>query len=159
MAAQAPTTVVALLTVHNRCATTERGLLLLDAAAAEAGVALRRVVVDDGSSDGTPEMLTRVRRPGDVVVRGPGDLFWAGGMRRAFAEVEEPFDHLLLLNDDVVLRSDALVSLLDRADGRTDRLVVGQVVDPVSGLPTYGGWGGRAPPPPLGHPPSPPPPG
>jgi GT2 family glycosyltransferase len=48
-----------------------------------------------------------------------------------------------MLNDDVVLRPDALSSLLDRAEGRLDRIVVGQVVDPDSGVPTYGGWRGR----------------
>jgi GT2 family glycosyltransferase len=34
--------------------------------------------------------------------------------------------------------------LLERADGRLDRLVVGQLVDPDSGVPTYGGWRGRS---------------
>jgi GT2 family glycosyltransferase len=135
--------VVAVMTVHDRRDTTERCLELLDAAATAAGVELRRVVVDDGSTDGTSEMLARVRRPGDVVVRGSGDLYWAGGMRRGFEELVEPFDHILMLNDDVVLRPDALVTLLERAGGRRDRLVVGQVVDPVSGAPTYGGYRGR----------------
>jgi GT2 family glycosyltransferase len=151
MTAGVATRVVALLTVHDRCATTERCLALLDAAAAEAGVDLRRIVVDDGSTDGTSEMLARVRRPGDVVVRGTGDLYWAGGMRRAMAEVEESFDHLLLLNDDVVLRPDALAVLLERTGGRRDRLVVGQVVDPDTGAATYGGWRGRTPRRPFGY--------
>ena len=134
--------VLALMTVHNRRETTRRCLELLDVAAA--GVDLRRIIVDDGSTDGTFEMLTQLRRHGDVVVRGPGDLFWAGGMRRAFEEISGPYDHLLLLNDDVVLRPDALSALLSRAAGRRDVLVVGQLVDPVSGLPTYGGWRGRS---------------
>jgi GT2 family glycosyltransferase len=139
----APRRLAVVMTVHNRCDTTERCLELLDAAAAEAGVELRRVVVDDGSTDGTPAMLTRVRRDGDVIVRGPGNLYWAGGMRRGFQEITEPFDHILMLNDDVDLRPDALSTLLERTEGCRDRLVAGQVVDPQTGAPTYGGWRGR----------------
>jgi GT2 family glycosyltransferase len=134
---------VLVMTVHNRCDTTERCLELLDAAAAEAGVALHRVIVDDGSTDGTFSMLTRLHREGDVIIRGSGSLYWAGGMRRAFDGIAAPFDHILMLNDDVVLRPDALLTLLERTDGRRDRLVVGQIVDPVTGAPTYGGWRGR----------------
>ena len=139
------------MTVHNRCATTERGLALLDEAATVAGVALARVVVDDGSTDGTFAMLARVRRPQDLVVRGSGRLFWAGGMRLGMASVATPYDHLLMLNDDAVLYPDALETLLERAEGRRDRLIVGTLVDPQSGLPTYGGWRGRTPDRPFGY--------
>jgi GT2 family glycosyltransferase len=134
---------VALMAVHDRRDQTERCLRLLDTAAA--GLDLVRVIVDDGSTDGTAQLLERLRRPDDVIVRGPGDLFWAGGMRRGFEELDalEPFDHLLLLNDDVVLRPDALQTLLERTEGRRDRLVVGVLVDPVTGVTTYGGYRGR----------------
>jgi GT2 family glycosyltransferase len=131
------------MTVHNRCDTTEHCLELLDAAVAVAGVELRRVIVDDGSTDGTFAMLARVRREGDVIVRGSGDLYWAGGMRLGFAEIAAPFDHILMLNDDVVLRPDAVSTLLEATQGRRDCLVAGQIVDPETGAPTYGGWRGR----------------
>jgi GT2 family glycosyltransferase len=134
--------VAAVLTVHNRRETTGRCLARLDAAATAAGVSLARVIVDDGSTDGTTELLEHLRRDGDVIVRGSGDLYWAGGMRKALAELAniEPFDHVLLLNDDAQLYDDALGTLLETASGRRDRLVVGRFVDPRSQEPTYGGY-------------------
>jgi GT2 family glycosyltransferase len=136
--------VVVVMTVHNRLETTRRCLEWLDAAAAS--VALRRVIVDDGSTDGTSEMLASTRREGDVVVRGSGHLYWAGGMRRGLAELAglEPYDHVLLLNDDVALRPEALAVLLETADGHLDRVVVGQLIDPVSRATTYGGYRRRS---------------
>jgi GT2 family glycosyltransferase len=67
-------------------------------------------------------------------------------MRRGLEALESlaPYDHVLLLNDDVDLWPDALTSLLERTEGRVDRLVVGQVVDPLTGEPSYGGWRGRS---------------
>jgi GT2 family glycosyltransferase len=139
--------VAAVLTVHNRRETTGRCLARLDDAADAAGVSLARIIVDDGSTDGTYEFLDQVRRDGDVIVRGNGDLFWAGGMRKALAQLVnvEPFDHVLLLNDDAQLYEDALSTLLHTAAGRSDRLVVGRFVDPRSQEPTYGGYHRRSP--------------
>jgi len=132
--------IVAVMTVHNRRDTTERCLRLLDAAAE--GLDLRRVIVDDGSTDGTAEMLARTLRDGDIVVRGTGDLYWAGGMRRGLAELAalDPYDHVLMLNDDTALRPEALSILLETAAGRRDRVIVGQLIDPVSRATTYGGY-------------------
>lgn len=135
-----PVRIVAVMTVHNRRETTERCLQLLDVASA--GLDVPRIIVDDGSTDGTSEMLARTRRDGDVVVQGSGELYWAGGMRRGLAELPslEPYDHVLMLNDDTELRPEALAILLATADGRLDRVVVGQLVDPVSRAVTYGGY-------------------
>ena len=118
----ATTAVVALMTVHNRRDITEACLRSLDVAAGIAGVALRRVIVDDGSTDGTAELLEDLRRDDDVFVRGPGDLFWQAHARRGFAELERlaQFDHLLLLNDDAVLYPSGLQTLLSTA-ARPDR--------------------------------------
>lgn len=132
--------IVAVMTVHDRRATTERCLQLLEAASA--GLDVRRIVVDDGSTDGTAEMLARTCRDGDVVVQGSGQLYWAGGMRRGLDELPalEPYDHVLLLNDDTELRPEALAILLATAQGRLDRVVVGQLIDPVTRVVTYGGY-------------------
>jgi GT2 family glycosyltransferase len=109
-------------------------------------VRLTRVVVDDGSTDNTGDVLDRVHRPGDVFLRGDGGLYWAGGMRRGLEELRRvgPFEHVLLLNDDSALQKDALKSLIRSTGGRLDRLVVGRFIDPTNGSPTYGGYRRRS---------------
>ena len=76
---------------------------------------------------------------------GSGDLFWSGGMRVAqeAASGTEP-DFLLWLNDDVVLASGALATLLTthedlRGRGLGSSIVVGAMCDAETGETTYSG--------------------
>ncbi len=96
--------------------------------------------MDDGSCDGTSEAASAVSDRVDVI-RGDGSLYWARSMQLAEqrALAREP-DFLLWLNDDVVLYPDALRTLLGaEAPSKGSRIVVGSVVDPETGNPTYGG--------------------
>jgi GT2 family glycosyltransferase len=137
--------VTAVLTCHNRREKTRAALSSLQAAAASLGegLRLRVIVTDDGSADGTAEMLQSCF-PDVEVLQGDGQLFWAGGMRRAFGRaLEHGFDHCLWLNDDTELFVDALAGLLRtheaivRATGRPG-IVVGTTCD-ARGRVTYGG--------------------
>lgn len=126
------------MAAHNRRDTT---LACLDSLAAQdgEGAAVRVVVLDDASTDGTGEEVAR-RHPGALLLHGDGSLFWNGGMRRALeAAHAEDHDAYLLLNDDVVLDTQALRVLLDAhaALGPT-AIVAGAVRDPVTGATTYG---------------------
>lgn len=137
------TRITAILTTFNRRQTTLACLARLEAAAAEAKVTLRIVLVDDASSDGTAEAV-RERFPMANVVSSGGDLFWNRGMHRgielAFAQA---FDYLLWLNDDTMLQADAIARLLHEAemlrqrDGQ-DVLLTGATRD-ATGRVTYGG--------------------
>lgn len=133
------TQVLVLMTTHNRCETTVK---CLDSLMAQQGLGdhfqLTIVVVDAGSSDGTVPTLSR-RFPDVRVVQEGNHLYWAGGMRRA-AELSETTrrDFDLWLNDDVVLRPDALATLLEASAHRRDAILVGQLVDG-EGNPSYGG--------------------
>jgi len=139
-----------LLTVHDRKAKTLACLARVAEQRADAGAEVAVVLVDDGCSDGTADAV-RERFPWVRVVPGSGQLYWNGGMRRAFevAHAEDP-DFYLLLNDDTDLLPGALRTLLEvhderrRAEGR-ECLVVGSTVDPLTGRHSYGGWrrGGR----------------
>jgi GT2 family glycosyltransferase len=101
---------------------------------------LDAVLVDDGSSDGTGEAVQRLGRP-ITLIRGSGDLYWAGGM--AIAEeraLQGSPDYLLWLNDDGVLDPDAVTRLLavERASEKAC-IVIGALRDPDSGELTYSG--------------------
>jgi len=83
---------------------------------------------------------------GVVVVDGTGCDYWAGGMRRAWsaAQSTDP-DIFVLLNDDVCLDEGALDSLLNVIELSGEIILGAAVRDPITGLPSYGGYrvGGR----------------
>lgn len=83
------------------------------------------LVLDNASTDGSPEMVRR-EFPGIKLIRSDVNLGYAGGNNRAYAESSG--DYVLLLNDDVVVPDGtipALVRYLDahlNAAGATCRL-------------------------------------
>lgn len=140
-----PVTVAVVLTCYNRREKTAACLraLMNQAEQLTGRCALHFVVTDDGSTDGTREMLA-TEFPQAVVMPGDGNLFWAGGMRAAFGHaLGEGHDFYLWINDDVELFPSCLQSLLDthdaqvRATGKSG-LVVGSMCN-VQGQFTYGG--------------------
>jgi glycosyltransferase involved in cell wall biosynthesis len=114
--------VAALLTCHNR---REKTVACLDRLFAQdclgpqgrggSEVIVDVFLVDDGSRDGTAQTI-REKFPQVAIAHGPGNLFWAGGMRLAWrtAVQARKYDAYLLLNDDTLLRPDALRSLMRR---------------------------------------------
>lgn len=119
-----PVHIAVLITCHNRRDTTlaclER-LFAQDCVASPAHEAPRARIevflVDDGSTDGTAQAV-RTRFPQVNVIEGPGDLYWAGGMRLAWRHALRGATHdaYLLLNDDTLLLPHALSALLDTSD-------------------------------------------
>src|SRR4051812_41979727 len=107
----ASTRVAAVMAVHNR---RELTLSCLDSLRAQQapGVSLDIFVLDDDSKDGTAEAIAR--QHSDVrLLRGDGQLYWNGGMRRAFGEaMTGDYDHYLWMNDDTTLDSGVLAMLL-----------------------------------------------
>ena len=106
---------------------------------------LRVFLVDDGSTDGSGQAVHDAY-PDAEIIRGTGDLYWCGGMRLAFdrAQASADHDYLLWLNDDTLLGADTLVRMVSLhrrlVEGRSqDAIVVGSIVDPITGQPTYGG--------------------
>jgi len=127
---------------HNRRAQTLAALARLGDERVDSKMCV--YLVDDGSSDGTADAV-RAAHPWVQVIRGDGNLFWAGGTRCAedHARPLEP-DFLLWLNDDVLLYAGALRRLLAVHDDLALRrdaplIVVGPIREPGSDAVSYGG--------------------
>lgn len=71
-------------------------------------------LVDDGSTDGTSEAVKDMW-PAINLIKGSGNLYWAGGMRLAWetAMISDNYDAFLLLNDDVMIYENALLRLAE----------------------------------------------
>jgi len=101
-------------------------------------------VLDDASRDGTSERIAE-QFPDVTLLHGDGQLYWNGGMRRAFAAaMAGDYDHYLWMNDDTELDDGALAVLLDtdrglRAGGEEALIVAGSTRHPQTGELTYGG--------------------
>lgn len=95
-----------ILPVRNRWHYT--GAILQQLAAMGAMAALHRViVVDDGSTDGTPERIA-ADFPAVTLIRGEGHWWWTGAIAQgmAYALEQTDVDCLLWLNDDMQLPAD-----------------------------------------------------
>jgi GT2 family glycosyltransferase len=75
------------------------------------------IVVDDGSTDGTDQMVQR-EFPNVILLVGDGNLWWAGsinmGIRHAL-NICHPEDYILTLNDDLIVLPDYLGKILNAA--------------------------------------------
>ena len=134
--------IAALLTTYSRKATTLACLGRLFEQDVNAQITV--FLVDDNSPDGTAEAV-HAEFPSIRVLHGDGNLFWCGGMRRAFdAALKEDFDFYLWLNDDTVLEADAVRRLVEAnlslpADRQQNAVIVGSTREPGTGAHTYGG--------------------
>lgn len=138
------THVIALLTCHNRKEQTVQCMRALFAGRTSGDSKVSAVLVDDGSTDGTGDAVN-TSFPFVVIDRGDGSLFWNRGMHQAHQiAVQADPDFLLWLNDDTVLASDAMATLLStyqelKAAHGCDVLVVGTTIERRSSELTYGG--------------------
>lgn len=142
--------IAVILTCFNRIKKTENCLnkLLESADKSQYSPDIVFSVCDDGSMDGTHEMLEQYKSVVKVV-NGTGKLFWARGMAKAFENVsQEEFDFYLMVNDDVDFYDDVFDTLLGNYFDSEDKsiAIVGATQDHNSKEYTYGGylWNGKA---------------
>lgn len=105
--------VAVLLTCYNRKDKTLACLQSFFASNRPPNIEFDIYLVDDGSTDGTADAVKR-NYPDICIIKGDGDLFWAGGMRLAWQTALDKKKHqaFLLLNDDVLLNRDFINQLL-----------------------------------------------
>lgn len=97
-------------------------------------------LVDDGCTDGTADAVRNIW-PEATILRGDGNLYWCGGMRRAWAAAAKTDpDYYLLLNDDTIIMPEALSELLQIVGMPEDPIIgTGAIADPETGDVLYGG--------------------
>jgi len=106
-----------LLPVHNRREITRD---FIDCLKAQTWQNYHLVLIDDGSTDGTEQMV-RERVEKLTVIRGNGDWWWAGSLQQGFNYLKKRGlsydDYVLIGNDDVVFGKEFLakgISILDK---------------------------------------------
>lgn len=103
-------TTYVLAPVHNRRALTEQFVRSL---VAQTDQRFHLVLVDDGSRDGTADMV-RSLLPSATVIRGTGNWWWAGSLQRArswlLRQPSSPDDLVLIANDDTTFEPDFLAN-------------------------------------------------
>lgn len=129
-------TIYVLAPVHNRRAITERFVRCL---AAQTDQGFQLVLVDDGSKDGTGEMVTTVF-PSATIIRGTGHWWWAGSLQQArrwlLRKNAQPGDLVLIANDDTSFGPDFLASARRLMGEREKTLLLAQAVSAQTGAST-----------------------
>lgn len=113
-------TVYIILPVHNRRAITEK---FIDCLEAQSYAAYHLILVDDGSADGTEQMV-RDRIDPLTVIKGGGNWWWAGSLQQGIDWLKQEgvadSDIVVFMNDDVLFEPGFLkvaVGLLDQHSG------------------------------------------
>ena len=114
-----------LLTCHNRKAKTEKCLSSLGCALKRYNeehhgnerVILEVFLTDDGCTDGTAEVARGVVDYAPLhILKGDGNLYWAGGMRFCWREAmkrHSEWDYYLLINDDTEMMDNLFYELFN----------------------------------------------
>lgn len=136
-------TVAVLLTVFNRKDVTLKGLSTLYAAMKSVSdrYSFDIYMTNDGCTDGTPEAVKK-QFPDVNIVNGDGNLYWSGGMRKAWQaaiDSQEHYDFYLWFNDDATLYEDALEILLSDAENIGNNSIISGAFRDRNGNVSYGG--------------------
>ncbi len=123
-----------ILPVYNRVGTTLQCLHRLDLIDSKKYL-LVVIVIDDGSTDGT-EIKVKEKFPKTKVLKGDGNLWWAGGVNKGLEYIKNniPCNYILILNDDTNFNKNTLDELFEVIEQKK-RVVCGSIVmDEESGL-------------------------
>lgn len=131
-----------LITCYNRKQTTLNFLESLTSQDYFKVLQIDIYMLDDASTDGTTAAVSE-KYPFVNILKGTGDLFWAGGMRKvwSYALEQKTYDLFLLFNDDVVLLDGALEKLIKHYEQtrKNGTMLIGSTLSKKLNTLTYGG--------------------
>jgi GT2 family glycosyltransferase len=133
--------IAVLLTCHNRKDKTIICLNSLFKADLPFNYSLTVFLVDDGSTDGTSEVI-KEKFPQINIIEGNGNLYWNRGMHLAWetAKQKKDYDFYLWLNDDIIIESKGLTTIINDAKEKPSSLICGVMQSKNNkGTVTYGG--------------------
>lgn len=106
---------------------------------------IRHYLIDDCSSDGTPEIVKECFSDVEIISTS-GDLYWSRSMRFGWEKIRNEIspDFLFVYNDDTNFKPNCISKLLETYNEQKSFfgqsiVIVGALVDPEEKYPTYGG--------------------
>ena len=110
--------------VYNRIFFTKRCLESLSSILKTAHYSSDVIVVDDGSTDGTSEMIEK-NFPDVVRIKGDGNLWWTGGINTGLEYVinQKICDYILIMNDDISFENNFISTLLDSIEKMPNSII------------------------------------
>jgi GT2 family glycosyltransferase len=131
-----------IIPVHNRRAFTEQCLHSLRD---QTFTQFTTIVVDDGSTDGTDDMV-RAEFPEVQLMKGNGNLWWTGGINLGIqSALDQQASYVLTMNDDTVVEPDFIASMVEAAAEHPDAVFGAVDADKKTKKPLYAGQYNRWP--------------
>lgn len=122
--------------VFNRKSFTEN---YLEALSKQTNKDFKTIIVDDGSTDGTADMI-KEKFPDVIVLKEKGDLWWAEATNIGVKySIEQGADYIMTLNDDTVPYEDYIEKMYYWMGKEPDALLGAFAVDANTLKPIFGG--------------------
>lgn len=110
--------------VHNRRAITES---FIDQLLKQTYKVFVLIIVDDGSTDGTSEMI-KSKINDAVIIRGNGNLWWGGALHKAYKWIKQNAladAYVMIANDDIFFDSDYIQKAISYLENKQKVLLTG----------------------------------
>jgi len=124
-----------LLPVHNRKEITRK---FIDSLKAQTWQNYHLLLIDDGSTDSTDEMVRELVSPGKLtVIKGKGNWWWAGSLQQGIDWLKKhnvrSSDIILMINDDVTFEPNFLENGVDFLKRHFESLLLARFYDEEQG--------------------------